>query len=70
MEKNERIIALEEAQDLINQAIDLIHEAVADTDEARSADAYILAHLDNWANGNNQYDQHIPNIIESINDQE
>ena len=66
LNKNERIEMLEDAQEKINEAIDLITEAVRDTDDEASAQAYIIAHLKNWANGENPYDDHIPNLIESI----
>ena len=66
MTKHERIEKLEMAQDLINQAIDFISDAVADTSKERSADVYIIAHLDNWANGGNPYDDSIPVLIDII----
>lgn len=70
MTKYERIEKLEMAQDLINQAIDLICDAVEDTSKERSADAYIIAHLDNWANGGNPYDDTIPVLVDFIEDDE
>lgn len=65
MTKDEKIEKLEMAQDLINQAIDFINEAVADTSQELSADSYIIAHLDNWANGGNPYGS-IPVLINFI----
>jgi len=58
-----RIDQLEQAQDLIYQAIELIAMAVQDTGTERQAQAYTIAHLDNWASGGNPYDLSIPAII-------
>lgn len=62
----EKIEMLCEAQEKLNEAIEIIREAVAGTDDERSAKAYIIPHLENWANGVNRYDNHIPNIVKSI----
>ena len=59
----DRLEHLERAQDLINQAIDEINIALEGTQVHREARHYILAHLDNWANGNNPHDNHIPNLM-------
>ena len=56
MNLDERIELLEQAQEKINEAVDLITEAVRDTGSEASADAYIIGHLSYWANGNNPYD--------------
>ena len=66
LNKNERIEMLEDAQEKINEAIDLITNAVCGTNLAATVSAYTVAHLTNWANGENPYDDHIPNLIESI----
>lgn len=66
MDNYERIELLEDAQDKINEAISLIREAVEETDLEQSAEAYIIGHLANWANGNNPYDRHIPKMIEEL----
>lgn len=56
----ERLDSLDEAAVLINEAISMISFAVEGTDNEASANAYILSHLSNWANGNNPYDESIP----------
>jgi hypothetical protein len=62
-----RIELLTKAQDKTNEAIDLIKKAVKDLGQIeREAKVYIIAHLNNWANGTNPYDNHIPNLIEKI----
>ena len=68
----ERIDLLEEAADQINEAIDAIELAVRGTEHQASAHAYIIAHLKNWANGSNPYDEHIPKLIDqmTMNDME
>ena len=67
MEKEERIELLGQAQEKINEAIDLIRNAVGGTEQENSADAYIIGHLSGWANGDNPYDDTaIPKLIESI----
>ena len=70
MENYERMELLENAQDKINEAIELIREAVENTECEKSIEYYIIPHLSNWANGNNPYDEHIPNIIKQINNEE
>lgn len=70
-EKEERIELLEQAQEKLREAIDLIREAVADTNQESSAEAYIIGHLENWAEGNNQYDTTaIPYLIESLEEED
>jgi len=66
MHKSERVELLTNAQDLINEAIGLIEEAVSGTENDMSAQAYIIAHLNNWANGGNPCDETIPVLIEEI----
>ena len=70
MKNYERIQLLEEAKEKINEAVSLIREALENTDFETSAEAYIIGHLDNWANGNNPYDEHIPKIIEELENEE
>ena len=70
MDKFDRVQLLEQAGDKIQEAVALIEEAVKDTSEESSADAYIIAHLNNWANGDNPYDQSIPKLIKAIEDEE
>jgi len=49
MTTSERIEMLQEAQDHLTQAIELISTALQDTEHDRHADAYIIAHLSNWS---------------------
>jgi len=49
MTTSERIEMLQEAQDHLSQAIELISTALQDTEHDRHADAYIIAHLSNWS---------------------
>jgi hypothetical protein len=70
MTKSDQIELLENAQMKINEAIELIEEAVSGTDNQMSVDAYLVAHLDNWANGGNPYDQTIPVLIEEMEQEE
>ncbi len=66
MEKGERLRKLEEAQEHINQAIDLIREAIKGTPEETGSEQYIIGHLDNWCNNNNSMDTTIPKMIEGL----
>lgn len=66
MDKYERKELLENAQDKINEGIELIRQALKDTTHERHAEAYIIGHLDNWANGGNPYDETIPTLVEKI----
>lgn len=67
MEKKDRLEALQQAEENLHEAIDLIDQAVSGTHLESSADVYILGHLRNWANGENQYDNTaIPKLIEGI----
>lgn len=62
-----KIKLLEEAQEKINGAVYLIRDAVEGTGVEDAADAYIISHLDNWANQNNPYDYTaIPGLITSL----
>ena len=70
MHKLRRIDKLEEAQILINRAKHKIREAVKDTSSERYAESYIIAHLDNWANGQSTMDDTIPKMIETILEEE
>jgi len=65
-ETQSRIDSLLEAQDLINEAIELIKDSLHGTEHLTHAEAYIIAHLDNWANGGNPYDYNILKYIEEL----
>lgn len=62
---SERINNLEEAQDHLNQAIELISVALRDTEHERHADAYIIAHLNNWVDAHG-YDTGIAQYIQEL----
>lgn len=64
----ERISQLHEAQELIREAAELIFEATEGTEHHSQAEAYTIAHLNNWAEGHNPYDFTIPKIIESMHE--
>lgn len=65
--KYERLEKLEDAQQLIHQAADLILEAMDGTEFGQGTETYIVAHLKNWADGNNPYDATaIPRLMENI----
>jgi len=69
MNKQERIQELEMAADRIEEAMVHIAQAVEGTSDQRGAESYIIAHLRNWARGENPYDATtIPKLIESVED--
>ena len=62
-----RIHSLEDAMQLIGEAIELIQDAVDGTDHESSAEAYIISHLQNWMDGrHNPYDESCAKLIEEI----
>ncbi len=67
--KEKRIQELEMAADRIEEAMVHIAQAVEGTSDQRGAESYIIAHLRNWARGENPYDTTtIPKLIESVED--
>ena len=62
---SERIEILQEAQDHLSQAIELISTALQDTEHERHADAYIIAHLNNWSDAQG-YDTGIEQYIQEL----
>ena len=66
MEKFERVQLVQEAEDLIREAIGKIHEAVADTPEEGMTEAYTIGHLNTWIGNGNPYDHHTQKIIEGL----
>jgi len=62
---SERIEILQEAQDHLSQAIELISTALQDTEHERHADAYIIAHLSNWVDAQG-YDTGIEQYIQEL----
>ena len=66
-EKDERTSMLNDAEEKINEAIELIAQAVDGTSLEASADAYIIGHLRGWAEGTNPYDAtSIPRLLEDL----
>ena len=51
-----RLQALEEAQEHIAEAVSCIKDAVYGTEIEDQANAYIIAHLESWADRTNPYD--------------
>ncbi len=66
MKKATRIDNLHQAIELIHEAVGLIRWSVDGTEEEGMANAYIIPHLENWAEGNNPYDHSLPRIIENL----
>ncbi len=68
MEKEEKIEMLVEAQEKIHHAVELIKEAMVETGQKEAAcKAYIIPHLEKWADGDNPYDATaIPRLIEHL----
>lgn len=63
----QRVNDLAAAQQHIEEAIRLIRQAVKGTKEEMPAESYIVAQLDNWANGYNLNDTTaIPALIEAL----
>lgn len=60
----ESIALLEEAQVALNEGIEKIRQAMAGTDYESHAEAYILPHLEEWANSPDSPDYTIPRYIE------
>jgi len=64
---NRRIYGLLEARNLIHEAVELIKDSLYDTEHLKHAQAYIIPHLENWAEGNhNPYDYSILKYIEEL----
>ena len=55
MDKEDRIDALEQAQEKIEEAIDLIRSAVSGTEEENGAEAYVIPSLTMCAYDKTQY---------------
>ena len=62
---SERVNHLQEAQTYLNEAIELISTALQDTEHERHADAYIIAHLNNWVDAQG-YDTGIEQYIQEL----
>ena len=66
MELSDRIDLLNEAGDLIAQAIGNIEEALKGTSEEAHARAYIIPHLSTWIGNGNRYDVDVYKYIEHL----
>jgi hypothetical protein len=66
MEVAKRFELLEEAEELISQAINNIQIALKGTGEFDHANSYIIPHLKNWVGDGNPYDTSIRNYIENL----
>jgi len=66
MDKQTRILLLENAADDIQEAVSKIMEAVRDTRWETYCECYIVAHLVNWAEGTHGIDTTIPKLIQNI----
>ena len=65
-----RLQALEEAREHIAEAVSCIKDAVYGTEIEDQANAYIIAHLESWAEGNNRFDfTNIPNLINALEEE-
>ncbi len=68
--KYERIEQLQNAQQMIKDATQLIREAIKGTPSERGSEQYILGHLDNWSSEDNGMDDTLPKIIRSLEEWE
>jgi hypothetical protein len=66
MTKLERIELLENAEQLIAEAIANIEEALYGTDNENLANAYIIPHLNTWIGNGNPYDKSIDKYIDDL----
>jgi hypothetical protein len=74
MNMEDRIYAIEEAQEKLQEGLDMLKNALRGLPSERYYESYILAHLDIWINGGNSHyltgDTGIPEIIEQIRKEE
>lgn len=71
--KDERIDMVQQAQELLHEAIELVERAVAGTGAERYTDAYLLAQLKIRAGSGHGYltnDQTLDDVIESLQEDE
>ena len=66
MNVNYRIQLLEQAGDLIAEAISKIEEALDGTSEEAHARAYIIPHLSTWIGNGNSYNVDVYKYAESL----
>lgn len=69
MTKEDRIEMLIDAQEHLFSAIKMIEDALQGTEQEAHADAYIIAHLNNWINSHG-YDTGVEQYIEEIAEDE
>jgi hypothetical protein len=71
MDKYDREQLLDEASNLICEAVQKIRDAIGDTKFSDECESYIIAHLEGWALGTNPYDYtSIPKLIERLNNED
>jgi len=70
MTQNERIELLENAQDKLASAIDLIEIALRGTEHRDHAKAYIIPHLKSWLYGENTINMGIQQYIDVLENTE
>jgi len=70
MDNGERIQLLNEAGDLISQAIENIKQALRGTPEYNHASAYIIPHLQTWIGNGNPYDKSVYSYIDNLENQD
>lgn len=66
MEVTERIELLEEAENMIFEAIANIETALHKTSEFNHANSYLIPHLKTWVGNGNPYDTSIRDYIEKL----
>jgi hypothetical protein len=67
MDYTEMVLQLEEAQEHILNAIELIENVLADNEEIRHYEAYLIDPLRHFADGSgNPYDESIPKLIDTL----
>ena len=67
------ILAIEQAQELMRQANDLIKQAVRNRQCQQTADAYIISHLEILIDSNHRYfssSTNLENIIEDLTEEQ
>lgn len=68
MDTRDRIISLEEAKYLLEQAVDAITQALRGTSHQSHAESYIIAHLNNWIDSPG-YDYGIQQYIDELEEE-
>lgn len=66
MELYERVELLEQAENLISQAIENLEIALKGTSEFNHASSYIIPNLKTWIGNGNPYDTTVRDYIENL----